>query len=515
MRRTYYLYVPIFTLFSASVLYFFKFTAEDAYITYRYAENLVNVGALTFNEGEPINALTSPLHALWSSALFYITGHTVLANKVVGLFFLIGSAFLAWRRFKGVPELQMLVLSLVLLPSSVVLWSVGGLETPLLLFLATYLVLMVDRESDSRFSLQLLCLVTVIAGLGFLARYDSALFFAPIVIHVLTRGRSPGHVIMALAAGALLPSLWLAISASYYGDLLPTSYFEKTPYLGVYSSFRNGMYIGVYLCMCGLIPAAILALALRRTERGALRTLSQDAMARWWLYTGVLCQILYGLTMATKHMMFSFRYFVPFIPAAALVVAGILRSASPATGDGSSYSRRGTAMFHGVLLCLFLFYGFQIAYTYNSSINVFGEYRKTGVKEYGAFIDTLRKQSEATEAHWEDSGADGSRLPRVHTFAAGVLPYGFRNSYVYSSLLSYRHGDNKVDDVELKRSADYIHILAPRHGAAGQQLPLPLENYSLVSHYVLGFDGHDENLLVYYNPDPEPHKLSARIGESR
>ena len=34
MRRTDYLYIPLFALFGVSVFYFFNFTAEDAYITY-------------------------------------------------------------------------------------------------------------------------------------------------------------------------------------------------------------------------------------------------------------------------------------------------------------------------------------------------------------------------------------------------------------------------------------------------------------------------------------------------
>ena len=187
MRRTDYLYIPLFTLFGVSVFYFFNFTAEDAYITYRYAENLVNTGALEFNQGESINALTSPLHALLSSALFYVTGHTVLANKIMGLFFLVVSAFLVWRRFKALPELQLLVLSLILLPSCVSLWAVGGLETPLLLFLATATAVTVDRNSASTFSLKLLCLITLMAGLGILVRYDSVLFFVPVVVGSLIR----------------------------------------------------------------------------------------------------------------------------------------------------------------------------------------------------------------------------------------------------------------------------------------------------------------------------------------
>ena len=59
MRKFYdYAQLPILVIVAVSTIFYFNFTAEDAYITYRYAENLVNIGALVYNEGEPINAMT-------------------------------------------------------------------------------------------------------------------------------------------------------------------------------------------------------------------------------------------------------------------------------------------------------------------------------------------------------------------------------------------------------------------------------------------------------------------------
>ena len=86
MRKFYsYFHLPILILFGISALFYFNFTAEDAFITYRYAENLVNTGSLVYNEGEPINAMTSPLHAVLSAALFFVTGDTVLSYKILSL----------------------------------------------------------------------------------------------------------------------------------------------------------------------------------------------------------------------------------------------------------------------------------------------------------------------------------------------------------------------------------------------------------------------------------------------
>src|SRR5262245_51511582 len=147
MRRFYYyLHTPILVIVGISIVYYFDFTAEDAYITYRYAENLVNIGSLVYNEGESINAMTSPAHAMISALLFYTTNNTVLSNKIFALSLLLISALLVWRRFRNHPQLQLLSLILMLMPPSILLWTFGGLETPILFFLTIITVILVDHK---------------------------------------------------------------------------------------------------------------------------------------------------------------------------------------------------------------------------------------------------------------------------------------------------------------------------------------------------------------------------------
>src|SRR4030065_2336456 len=127
------------------------------------------MGSLVFNEGEPINAMTSPVHAIISAVLFFVTGNTVLSNKILALTLLLISALIVWYRFKSHPQWQSLAVVLVIMPPSVLLWTFGGLETPILLFLVTMTVFLVDR--NPYFSLKLLCIIFILAGLAFLTRY--------------------------------------------------------------------------------------------------------------------------------------------------------------------------------------------------------------------------------------------------------------------------------------------------------------------------------------------------------
>ena len=504
--------VQVLTLLVAlvSVAFYFNFTAEDAYITYRYAENLVDGGALTYNKGEPINAMTSPLHAMVSAVLYVVTGQTALSNKLVGVLLLVSSTMLVWRRLVGYPRWQSLVLVLVLLPSSVLLWTLGGLETPLLLFLATGLVVITDQKVH--FDLSVLCGLFFLASLAFLARYDSVLFFLPILLHAVSKARSPKHVFLAVLGAAVLPAAWLAVSLTYYGDLLPTSFYVKTPEAAFGRLVTNGSYIGGYLLYVGLIPTIILALLGVLLGNGPRHAVLLHLRSRWWLVAGLLLELLYGLTMATHHMMFSFRFFVPYLPAAALLVVELARRAF-VEAEGVPTSRRKAGLLAGFILVVMVSQVYQIRYAYTHSVNGLspvGEYRLLGIRDYVRFMDLLKQEAVDVEAHWTALEARPDRQPRIITFAAGILPYTFRDSYIYEKLVSYRHCHERYQQA---RHADYIHILAPRQGAIDQQLPKPAASYSLVSKYEMHFDGSLQEFLVYYNPEPEAHNLTATINE--
>jgi hypothetical protein len=212
-------------------------------------------------------------------------------------------------------------------------------------------------------------------------------------------------------------------------------------------------------------------------------------------------------------MMFSFRFFVPYISSTVILVVDLLRRASETTEIDLSMGRPAY-LFTGFLLCLMLFQLYQNMYTYNHSVNgisSIGEYRELGIRDYVSFIQILKQEALDIENHWKMiHGGDGDRPPRILTFAAGMLPYTYRDSYIYEQLVSYRHCHQRYQQ---GLYADYIHILAPRQGQVDQQLPRPEGSYFLVSSYEMLFDGSMQKFLVYYNPKPEKHNLTFGIND--
>ena len=504
----YFLFALILVMLGVSSAFFYGFTAEDAYITYRYAENWVNTGHLIYNMGEPINALTSPLHAILSAGFFLITGNTVLSNKLFSFTLLCVSAILVWSRYKGQPHWQVLALSLMT-PPCVLLWTFGGLETPILFFLATVAVILTISFLPSKPNL--LILIFVLAGLAFLTRFDSILFFLPLVLYATSKTRSIKLIAISLAVAAILPLTWLIVSYFYYGDLLPTSFYVKTPKGNLWGLIFNAEYIVSYLIYIGVIPAAALALFLLRPRHKLAEVLVSHFKSSWWLYFAILLELSYGLTMATHHMMFSFRFFVPYLPATAILVVDFFRHATESSQIDLIHGKP-SYLFTGFLIGLVLFQLYQNVYTYNHSINGIsriGEYRALGVRDYVSYMQILNQEAVDIERHWDIHG-DNSRQPRIITYAAGMLPYTYRDSYIYEKLVSYRHCQQRYQQ---GLYADYLHILAPRQGSVNEQLPKAESSYTLVSTYQLFFDGSMQDFLVYYNPDPEEHNLSAGINE--
>jgi hypothetical protein len=127
----------------------------------------------------------------------------------------------------------------------------------------------------------------------------------------------------------------------------------------------------------------------------------------------------------------------------------------------------------------------------------------------------MEKNAADIKAHWSRAGE--ARPPRIWTFAAGVLPYAYREAYIMEQLVSYRHncppGENGTrPDARMWRAhADYIHAFT-RHGSLPRLLaPVRLRQVKLISDHSIHFNGRDEKLLVYYNPAPLANTLPARI----
>ncbi|MCJ7566300.1 MAG: hypothetical protein MUO58_02025 [Anaerolineales bacterium] len=203
-------------------------TVDDAFITFRYAQNLIAGNGLVYNPGEWVLGTTTPLFAVLIAAIGSITGGirapypeiAVVINALVDaiscLIIIRLSTNLGYRR-AGIAA----ALIWAAAPMSVT-FAIGGMETSLfiLLMLATFYMHSNNQP----------VLAALFGSLCLLTRPDALLFIFPLGLERVVRffRSSKRRLPYAEIAAFLIPVvIWSAISWIYYGNPLPRSMAAK------------------------------------------------------------------------------------------------------------------------------------------------------------------------------------------------------------------------------------------------------------------------------------------------
>ena len=206
--------------------------SDDAFISYRYARNLVSGQGLVFNPGERVEGYTNLLYVLLLAPAAWLVRADHLLAVSIGFNLLCAAAtvlalFAFARERLGSPRAGMAALALALCPS---LWVAvaSGLETPLVLALQVGLWIAAERpleEVEGEGGRPLLPLVILTVAMG-LARADG--FIAPLLValYLALRGRRGAALAVAGATAATLTGL-VAWRLAYYGWPLPNTYYAK------------------------------------------------------------------------------------------------------------------------------------------------------------------------------------------------------------------------------------------------------------------------------------------------
>ena len=495
------LVVPLVCLMLWTVSAFFGFGADDGLIVARYARNALDGYGLVFNPGETVSALTSPFHAFIMIGLTAITDSPVAAYKLVSYCMVL--ATIGWMTLRFFPDRSQRPAFIALTAASpfVVVWTVGGLETPLLLCTLGLFCIAAwnDEESADR---PASTMVYFLAALAFLIRHDSALFTAPVVAwQILVNRHSVKHWV-ALSAAAVAPFGWLLFSLGYYGDIFPTSFYWKQPVVG-WNVVSGVIYLLSFLTLSGVW----LAFFAGRAGQRAAAVLRGNRP----LLVGLALFGAYATTAGIVHMMFSYRIFVPFVPIVMLMALKAAGGRNPARVRSMAVAAAAIVLQAGLSLVVYtttlnptLFHAFGTA-----APKIF-EYPRVDLRNYAdGFLPAMIANADETRADWASRG-HRDRSPRIHTFAAGVLPYHFEEAHIFDSLSGYRHGCDR-EWTYWRRAADYMHIMWPRQGLLEEQLGPMAATAELVSRRVVTFDGEREHIDVYFNPRPAPIRNSDRI----
>ncbi len=304
--------LPI-ALFLVMLFLFRPFVIDDTYITFRYAQNLVDGGTISYNmeDKQPVEGYTSFLWMLISAGAIAISADPLVVVRLFSIAAGVG-ALLILRllafRMTGNYLLSFLPPLLLAVSAEFSMWTIAGLETTFFLFLLLLSLYLLAREIESGggpwwgVSFALLAL-TRPEGIAFFA----VAFVCRAGVHFMTTKTSGSRlqtiVLAAVYFLGIFAPYWIW-KFNYYGLPLPNSYYAK------HGANEGAGYIKDFLIY--LAPVTLLALGSLLIRIKKAKGLSPKIWAA--LIWGIILVNFAGVWNVKPAMAWDWRLFVHLLP---------------------------------------------------------------------------------------------------------------------------------------------------------------------------------------------------------
>ena len=310
---------------------------DDAYISFRYARNLVDGLGLVFNPGERVEGYTNFLWTIWSALAIRLGVDPRLWAQGWGIacygtsIVLLAANHWSLRKALGISVITLPVgAAIAAVHEEWIVYATGGLETSCFTLLALIGFLLLagsDRKAGGR-----PLAAGLVMGLLTLTRPDGMLFAAMAGLFVLWDVRTPGRAgfVAGLRFAGGVAALWLPFTlwrVTYYGDFFPNTYYAKSADL--FWITQGWIYVRLffakYWVLLPALPLAWIAVS-NRSTRGAEDARSL-ALRQTVLATGFVLAYTLFVIKVGGDFMFG-RFLVPIVPfLAVLCDIGLLRMA--------------------------------------------------------------------------------------------------------------------------------------------------------------------------------------------
>ncbi|MFN8384337.1 MAG: hypothetical protein U0V02_20535 [Anaerolineales bacterium] len=229
------LLIAIALLVNIGWMLYTNYTEEDAFITFRVAQNIALGHGFVYNLGEPLYGSTTPLLSLLLAVwIRFISPNVVFAARLINIIATAGMLFFTWQALKALNRstFEQIGVLLALLTSSKLLYmNTQGMETPVALALlsASWYFWLKDRPN----------LAGLMCGLLLWTRIDLAFWVMIFVVFSAFYSLKDALRIALIAAAIYLP--WVVFAFLYFGSPIPFTVtakwvaynmFDKTPYWG-------------------------------------------------------------------------------------------------------------------------------------------------------------------------------------------------------------------------------------------------------------------------------------------
>lgn len=301
-------YVVLVAVFLYLCNEYMGFTFDDSFVAYRYAENLIDHGALTWNVGqEPVEGFTSLLWVVLNAGALLVGVSPLAFSKGISILsVLLMLAFLVWKGANRPWYLQLGLPAALAMSPAVAVLTVQGMET----MVAGLLVLAVSVGSVWVLRApgpQVYALWYGLVFVASLARPETLLFsagvFVTLGVLLFRRNLSAfgffllwGLPLLALGGGYVGWRLW------YFGHLLPSPVYAALDSVGAGMSYMANFVVSV------LVPYLVL---------GAISFATADRDRGGEVLPTMVGIGLFGIYLLNVDPIqgFLWRYAMPLLPA--------------------------------------------------------------------------------------------------------------------------------------------------------------------------------------------------------
>ena len=336
--RKYYYFVFIIIIIYAWIN---RFVQDDAFISFRYAQNFVQGNGLVYNSGEKVEGYTNFLWTLIFSGVLKTGFDPIITIQLVSILIFCGTIIFTLRLASSLePNLSntQKVLLLIILGSnfSFSSYATGGLETQLQAFCTigslTILFKLIEQKGIPVLNLILL---GIFLSLGVLNRLDSGLVIAISLSALLILKYLREKSIVSSLVSALIPTalvlltigFWFSWKMDYYGEFLPNTFYAKAGGgKGTLHTILRGAYFLALYSTVYIIPLLIflfIQFRIGQKKSSIHKNFSFLFNAKWVIVLLVISlYVLYILKVGGDFM--EFRFLIQLIPLISiLTVVGI------------------------------------------------------------------------------------------------------------------------------------------------------------------------------------------------
>ncbi|MDT3696525.1 MAG: hypothetical protein ROY99_09030 [Ignavibacterium sp.] len=225
------IFIPFLTFFvRAIIFYFIPNTYEDAFITFKYSENLANGFGLVYNIGEKVYGTTTPFFAIILAFFKYFGISCIISSLVINLISESITSLFVYKYLKNYTNelISFFITLLFVFSPSNISWSIQGMETAFFgMLIAASFFSLYKKKLFLAFLFAFLSAITRIDGL-------SVVF----IIFLFSFIENKFSIFKFFTVPFLIFIAWLIFLQIYFGNFLPNSMLAK---LILYSGHSKSM----------------------------------------------------------------------------------------------------------------------------------------------------------------------------------------------------------------------------------------------------------------------------------